>query len=220
MPGPHILAMGTVASLVSSETYLKTLVNDEMWEPCSFKHEIISYCNTIIPNFYGYGLWSVNHGCLTHIRPLRDSESEASLISYGFSMGFGAFMVRRVIRFFAEGWENEVALVHGNLNPTYVCTIFHSQYESFMSIYYCGKSWRYIIYIHFYAHLRFFTVSDHRLYICACIIQRLSLPIPNPFGPLTCEVEEAKEGFARSQLEEESGSPEGSVDLGWHQKKM
>ena len=56
MPGPHILAMGTVASLVSSETYLKTLVNDEMWEPCSFKHEIISYCNTIIPNFYGYGL--------------------------------------------------------------------------------------------------------------------------------------------------------------------
>lgn len=47
-----------------------------------------------------------------------------------------------------------------------------------------------------------------RLYICfPCIVQRLSLPIPDPFGPLTCEVEEAKEGFARSQLEEESGSP-------------
>ena len=86
--------------------------------------------------FLWYGLWSVNHGCLTHIRPLRDSESEASLISYGFSMGFGAFMVRRVIRFFAEGWENEVALVHGNWILLTYALFFtvRSQYESFISI--------------------------------------------------------------------------------------
>lgn len=155
--------MGTVASWVSSETYLKTLVNDEMWEPCSFKHEIISYCITIIPNFYGYGLWSVNHGCLTHFRPLRDSESEASLISYGFSMGFGAFMVRRVIRFFAEGWDNKVALVHGNWILLTYALFFTVSMNPLCPFYYCVKSWRYMIYIPFYAHLRFFTVSDYVL---------------------------------------------------------
>lgn len=99
------------------------------------------------------------------------------------------------------------------LNPTYVCTIFHGQYESFMSI----LLLRQILKIYnLYSFLRTPTLFYckwlcPRLYICfPCIVQRLSLPIPDPFGPLTCEVEEAKEGFARSQLEEESGSPEGS----------